>query len=245
MKHIFLAVMAAALIFMATAGYSRGFSVGVFGAYSIDGGNIEDSIKEKRYQEYYFYTPGNYSATKSEYDTIVIPGAGFFASYEFNNGFFIRAGVERYELVSGGEVSKTLADMGSMVLFDYDYTIEYNATAAPVLIGLNLSPDKGRTSFYFAMGVIVSMTEVYRETSYPAYNYTSENDTIITGFAGILGVEKRIINHLYIIAEYAFYKCEKDMKQSGEANVYPYEYEYTENYGLPRQQARIGVKYSF
>lgn len=255
MKHIVWAVMAAALIFTATAGYSRGFSVGVFGAYSIDGGNIEDSIKEKRTKDYQY----SYSyITKSEYDTVIIPGSGAFAVYTFSNGFFIRAGAEFYQLVSGGEVSKSVYDNTIPAMVNYDYKIDYTAFAWPVLFGLNISPDKGRTNLYFGAGVVTSMNKIYRETKVLNtsmgyyYRYESENDSIITGLAGIIGIEKKIFGNIGVLIEYAFYRCEENRKESLDVyyfngameNPYPSN-SYTETYGLPRQQARLGVKYSF
>ena len=121
MKNIIWAVIAAALIFTGTESFARGISVGVFGAYSIDGGAIEDSIKEKRFMDYH---PDNPLITKSEYDTVIMPGAGVFAIYQFSNGMFIRAGAEYYRLVSGGDVSKSVHE-STFGTTNYDYTIEY------------------------------------------------------------------------------------------------------------------------
>jgi hypothetical protein len=52
--------------------------------------------------------------------------------------------------------------------------------------------------------------------------------------------------------EFAFYRCEKSKKEWGDYTKYENhaivsseDYSYTENYGLPRQQVRIGVRYSF
>ena len=189
MKNIIWAVIAAALIFTGTESFARGFSVGVFGAYSIDGGAIEDSIKEKRFMDYH---PDNPLITKSEYDTVIMPGAGVFAIYQFSNGMFIRAGAEYYRLVSGGDVSKSVHEY-TFGTTNYDYTIEYEAIAWPVMFGFSLSPDKGRTSLYIASGIISSLVKIRRETytSYNGYTYESDNESIITGFAGLLGAEKR------------------------------------------------------
>ena len=74
--------------------------------------------------------------------------------------------------------------------------------------------------------------------------YNSENDTIISGFAGVIGAEKKILWNISIMLEYAFYRCEENRKESGKYYTMN-TYEYTERYGLPRQQARIGLKYSF
>lgn len=257
MKHIVWAVIAAAFIFTATESYARGFSVGVFGAYSIDGGNIEDSIIEKRTKDYQYNNP---NITKLEYDTVIIPGAGAFAVYNFSNGFFIRAGAEFYQLFSGGEISKSIYDNNTGSMVNYDYKIDYTAFALPVLFGLNISPDKGRTNLYFGAGVVTAMNKIYRETkvidtsNYPNwyYRYESENDSIITGFAGIIGIEKKIFSNVGVLIEYAFYRCEENRKESLDiyffsgGNENPWgSNSYTETYGLPRQQARIGVKYSF
>ncbi|NLV67341.1 MAG: hypothetical protein GXY14_06665, partial [Spirochaetes bacterium] len=132
------------------------------------------------------------------------------------------------------------------------YKIDYEAFSWPVLFGFSLSPDKGRTSFYLAAGVITSLvkiernTEIYNTNTMTHVPYNSENDTIISGFAGVIGAEKKILWNISIMLEYAFYKCETSRKESGEQNlIWPFEYEYTGTYGLPRQQARIGVKYSF
>lgn len=259
MKHIVWAVMAAALIFTGTESFARGFSVGVFGAYSIDGGNIEDSIDEKRYQELFYSNYYNTHITKSEYDTIMIPGSGAFAMYQFSNSMFVRTGVEFYQLVSGNDVSKSILiydqNANNLVMHNYDYKTEYMALAAPLLLGITVSPDKGRTSIYAAAGLVVSRVEIDREihyiNTYFMYNndYKSECDTIIAGFAGLIGVEKKFLGNLSIILEYAFYRCEENRMESGEAyssqNPVYKDYEYTERYGLPRQQARIGVKYNF
>ncbi len=245
MKHIVWAVMAAAFIFTATAGYSRGFSVGVFGAYSIDGGNIEDSIDEKRSQEYDPYYP---NITKSEYDTIQIPGAGAFLIYQFSNGLFLRAGTEIYQLVSGQDVSYSKWDDNTNVntMVTYNYSFDYTAIAWPVMFGINISPDKGRTSIYIAAGIVTSLVKISRETqiSFNGIYYESDNDSIISGFAGIIGAEKKIFWNISIMLEYAFYRCEENRKESGKQNIWT-SYQYTERYGLPRQQARVGVKYSF
>ncbi len=253
MKHIVWAVIAAAFIFTATESYARGFSVGVFGAYSIDGGNIEDSIKEKRYQA---YDPGYPYITKSEYDTVIIPGAGGFAMYQFSNGFFLRAGAEIYQLVSGQDVSSStyVYSPNTNGMVNYDYSFDYTAIAWPVLFGFSLSPDKGRTSLYMAAGVVTSLVKIKRDTDIlntsgpTSVVYNSENDTIISGFAGLIGAEKKIFWNISIMIEYAFYRCEENRKETGEYSIAlgpTNEYQYTETYGLPRQQARIGVKYSF
>lgn len=255
MKHIVWAVMAAALIFTGTAGYSRGFSVGVFGAYSIDGGNIEDSIKEKRYQELFYSNYYNTHITKSDYDTIIIPGSGAFALYQFSNGMFLRTGIEIYQLVSGGDVSKSISmyhvNAAQYTIFNYEYETDYMALAAPLLFGITVSPDKGRSSIYAAAGIVVSRVEINRKTGYHDvynnihYDYESENESIISGFAGLIGVEKKFLGNISVILEYAFYRCEENRKETGHAYYNNTDYQYTERYGLPRQQARIGVKYSF
>ena len=242
MKHIVWAVIAAAFIFTATAGYSRGFSVGVFGAYSIDGGPIEDTINDKKFIGDLGTSHYNYS----RYDTLVIPGAGVFTVYTFSSGLFIRTGAEFYKMVSGGEISKSLNNGGD----NHKYDIRYDAFALPVLVGYTLSPDKGRTCLYIYTGVALSIVKTEQEYNFDGggivYEYKSDNDPFIPGFAGLIGIEKRFFWNISIMLEYAFYKCETSRKESGEQNlIWPFEYEYTGTYGLPRQQARIGVKYSF
>lgn len=251
MKNIVMAVIAVAILFMGTAGFARGFSAGMFGAYSIDGGNIEKSIEEEKNWNHSMTNP---KITKCEYDAVEIPGAGAFAMYAFSNGLFIRAGAERYELKSGGNISKSVWDQMAATMINYDYEIEYKAMAFPVFFGISLSPDKGRTSFYMAAGIVTGIVEITRDTFLKSNmitnEYHSDNDTVIPGFAGVLGIDKKIIGNFSVMIEYAVYKCEKDTLESGQGydNWVPtgeFDYKYTETYGLPTHQLRLGVKYEF
>ena len=157
MKHIVWAVIAAAFIFTATESYARGFSVGVFGAYSIDGGPIEDTINDKKFIGDLGTSHYNYS----RYDTLVIPGAGVFTVYTFSSGLSIRTGAEFYKMVSGGEISKSINGSNNK------YDISYDAFALPVLVGYTLSPDKGRTCLYIYTGVALSIvkTNIFQTTT--------------------------------------------------------------------------------
>lgn len=235
MKHIIWPVIAAAMIFTTTESFARGFSVGVFGAYSIDGGNIEKIIDDARTID------SGAIMMDTSYETLRIPGSGIYGVYEFSNNSFIRIGFEYYKLVSGGDISH----------MNRKYSIEYEALAWPLLFGFNVSPDKGRTNLYASAGVIIAKpnNKFYKKFDNAGiiFEYTSDKSSIVPGFAGLLGIERKLIQKTYLTFEYAFYKCEDEREETSEYYTQGsyYEYKYTERYGLPRQQARIGLKYQF
>jgi hypothetical protein len=240
MKNIVQAVIAAALIFTATESFARGFSIGLFGAYSINGGPIENTINDKR-----FFDATNVSeAAKISYDEIIIPGAGLFASYTFRNGFSIRTGAEYYTLIAGGDISKSH--------YGYDtnkYEIEYSSYAVPLLPGITLSPDKGKTNIYAYAGMVLSMIDISQHNQYATSGtatHEAANKAIVPGFAALAGIERRLFSGFYIMLEFAFYKCEnsKDELSHYYDDSTSGNYSYTERYGLPYQHVRIGARYS-
>jgi hypothetical protein len=253
MKNIVRAVIAAALIFTATESFASGFSVGLFGAYSINGGPIEDTINNR----HFLVSDGGITIAMPDstisYDEIIIPGAGLFTSYTFRNGFSIRTGAEFYTLISGGNISNDI-HIPTVVYYYNKYEIEYNSYAVPLLLGIALSPDKGRTNIYAYGGMVLAMTDISQYYSYTAgtppteYEYKSENEAIVPGFAALIGAERRLFSRCYVMLEFAFYRCETSKKEWGahyKNDSYQNDYSYTERYGLPRQQVRIGLRYSF
>lgn len=244
MKKLTVTITAALIIVINPSLFAKGgFSLGVFGAYSIDGGAIEDKINDAKY-------PGDYlsygSNIKTEYDPLVIPGEGLFAGYNFSNGFSIRIGAEMYKMVSGGNVYKQINTP------THEFEIEYEAAAFPLLFGFTASPDKGRTNIYAFAGVIISMIDFYQNYEFNdgvnVYRYEEENSAFVPGFAALFGVEKRIFSNIYILLEYAFYKCEESRENTGNyyiGGVWNSDYQYTRTFGLPRQQVRVGLRYQF
>lgn len=242
MKKLAFALTAALIIAAAPSLYARGgFSLGLFGAYSIDGGAIEQTINEKRNLDYFTYG----SNSSSSYDSIVIPGCGLFAAYIFSNGLSLRAGGEFYKIVSGENISKTISGN------NHHFRIDYEAAAFPIMLGFTCSPDKGKTNIYGYAGVVFSMIDVSQYYEYynaGNYMYKSENSFMVPGFASIFGLEKRIFAGLYIMLEYAFYKCEESREESGDYSqngTFMSKYKFTERYGLPLQQIRLGLRYAF
>ena len=255
MKNIVRAFIAAALISTATESFARGFSAGLFGAYSIDRGQIENTINDRCFFGYN-ESPGSghfMPDSAVSHDEIIIPGAGLFASYTFRNGFSIRTGAEFYTLISGGNIS-TPQSYG--FCFDQnEYEIKYNSYAVPLLLGITLSPDKGRTNIYTYAGMVLSMINISQYSSHLNTDsgsstkrvYESENEAIVPGFAALIGAERRLFPGFYVMLEFAFYKCEKNKVEWGNyfINTNMHDYSYTERYGLPRQQARVGARYPF
>ena len=244
MKKLALIIITAIITAAGPSLYAKGgFSIGVFGAYSIDGGAIENSINDAKYTGDYL-TYGAY--IESEYDPVIIPGAGLFIGYIFSSGFSMRIGSEMYNMVSGGNVYKKINTPS------HDFNIEYEAAAFPLLIGFTASPDKGRTNIYGYTGIIFSMIDIMQNYEFndgaSVYKYEEDEGTFIPGFAALFGIEKRIFNKFYILFEYAFYKCEKSTNGTGNYYLngsWMSDYEYNRIFGLPRHQARIGLRYQF
>ncbi len=236
---IFIAVSSLFIGVSASAKSKTGFSMGMFGSYATDPGVIEYLIRDCE------------SASNYDNESISIPGTGFFARYEFKNNLFIRTGAEAYVMTGGGDI-KISATSSSTI--SYDYQIDYFAMAVPLFLGINASPDKGKTNFYGAFGPVVAAVDIKRElkendTSGPTYKeYSGEETEPLIGFGGLLGVEKQMTKSLYFLIEFAFYNCEgnKEVKGDYKLNgVWTSDYNYTEKYGLPRQQIRLGLRCNF
>ncbi|PKL19312.1 MAG: hypothetical protein CVV49_01635 [Spirochaetae bacterium HGW-Spirochaetae-5] len=240
MKKIVIISVSLLSLFFSTQLFAKsGFSLGVFGSYAIDGGSVEDTIRDKEYSSDPQY--------EIESDEIIIPGGGVFVRYDFSNNLFIRTGFEYNELVYGGKVSSS-----NSVLSEYsEYEMNYRSYVSPLFFGINATPDKGKTNIYVAIGIVMARFEIrqdYVKTIGLKHEYRSDSENFNIGLGGIIGIEKRIMQSSYILIEYSFYSCEVNRSEEGQytnnGNPGP-DYEYTEKYGLPRQQIRLGLRYAF
>lgn len=240
MRNILFAIILTLLFFTSTGAFARGFSVGILGSYAIDGGAIEKNVDNLLVQP-------NWKDKKIDRDKILLPGAIAFLRYDFKNSLFLRTGAEYYKLLSGDSVEIGNTSTGSF------YKFSYSAIACPLYFGINTSPDRGKTYIYGAAGLVFANVSIKRdEKQYQVAapnlsHYWTETDKMLFGYSAIFGIERKIIWNTYLTLEYAAYLCEEYSSESGEgyddAPLPPFEY--TEHYGLPRHQLRVGIRYDF
>ena len=256
MKNTVIAIISVLIMFTSSGVFAKGMSLGLLGSYAIDGGAIEKTA-EKSLPD---YPKGKENI---DFDPVEIAGAVFFLRYDFKNNIFLRTGLEINAMIKGGKLEYYYSDSAPDEI-SQNTKLEYEAYTLPLYLGITLSPDKGKTSVYGAAGIFFSEVSIERKTYYKYisvgtteddYHSRAESDSMIFGFCGLLGLERRIFQDFYFVIEYAIYSGEKTQKESGESEVQYLDttyyggtimdYEYTERYGLPRQQIRIGLKYDF
>jgi len=256
MKNIILAVTVTLAIFASTGAFARGFSVGVLGSYGIDNGAIERSGNAAVLM--YMDDSGNL-----DYDPMEVAGAVFFMRYDFKNNLFIRSGAEINFLAEGGEV-KYNDNSDPLNIRNDKKRIEYEALTIPVYFGITLSPDRGKTNVYAGAGAFFSIIEIEREYSifetqagstHNDYKTYAKNELFTIGYTGIIGLERNIFSNFYLVIEFAFYTGDITKKEDGEGTFWTLNgsplggitqpYQYTERYGLPSQQLRLGLRYEF
>jgi opacity protein-like surface antigen len=240
MKYIVIIVLTISAFFINTTSFAKGgFSLGMFGAYTTDGGSIEDTVHDAESADIE-------KEVKSE--KIIIPGMGLFAKYEFKNNLFLRTGLEAYKMISGGEIDIVDDSTPSTT----EYTIDYFAAAIPLYLGIKVTPDKGKTNIYGAFGLVIAIVDINWERhevqSGPLYyDWEWKDDDMVIGLGGLFGVERAVITNFYLMIEYAFYKCDdsKDTEIEYNNNGTKTYYNRTNRFGLPRQQIRLGLRYNF
>jgi len=251
MKNIILAVTVTLAIFASTGAFARGFSVGVLGSYAVDNGAVEKST-ENFAKDLPMDIPFN---RKIEYSPPVISGIAIFLKYDFHNNFFIRTGFDYNYLVTGAKFS-SYEDMGLPNYLQHKMEINYESYTTPLYLGMNLSPDKGRTSVYLGIGAYYAMIGIKRNWHiidnggiYAETKRKSDKDSSIFGPCAIIGMERILFSKTYLMFEYSVFSGEKVKHESGEGldvvNSLPIDYNFIERYGLPSQQLRLGLRYDF
>lgn len=252
MKNIILAVTVTVAIFASTGAFARGFSVGVLGSYAVDNGAIEKSSQ--------IFTnsipPIIPSGERYNYKSPEVAGIVTFLQYDFKTNFFIRTGFETNFIMNGGTYK--FGTEGAMPTYD-DNELNYRDYTVPLYLGINLSPDRGRTSVYAAVGIYASKIEIHKKefneqfgANHNQFYKEMEDNVNLFGLSGIIGFERLILSRIYLVIEYAVYSGEKSKIVAKNIKHYEngvflgsFEERYMEQFGLPSQQLRLGLKYNF
>jgi len=231
MKNIILAVTVALAIFASTGAFARGFSVGVLGSYAIDNGAIDKSVNDQK------NSFGIVDPIMKKNEPMEISGTVLFLRYDFMNNLFLRTGFEANYSIKSAQMLK---DDGMGIR--QEYIFEYFSYTIPLYLGISLSPDRGRTAIYGAAGINYSFIEIKRESEITGMIFEIDSDSDLFGIGGIFGIERVLFHRVFLVMEYAFYAGSKSKQNNGTDGLMSSKFD---QFSLPAQQMRAGLKYNF